>query len=53
MKKMYTCFEIIDSKLCDLGWNRYDTEMECYLNDIQDSMCKFEIIILPIYIPLK
>ena len=50
MKKMYTCFKVTENgNLKDLQWNRYETEEECFNNDIQDGFY-FEIVVLPIYV---
>lgn len=53
MKKMYTVFEITKSgKLKDLNWNRYTTEEECFNSDVKNWDYS-ELIILPIYVPIK
>lgn len=53
MKKMYTCFNVTqDGNIKDLGWNRYETEQECFDMDLDDGGFGFEIAILPIYVPL-
>ena len=50
---MYTCFNVTqDGNIKDLGWNRYETEQECFDYDINEGF-NFEIIIMPIYVPLE
>ena len=52
MKKMYTAFKITNKgNIKDLKWNRYDTEQECFDNDVKNSF-SHEIIILPVYVSL-
>mgnify|MGYP003463573029 CR=1 FL=1 len=50
MKKVYTVFKITkNGKIKDLRFNRYDTEQECYDNDLKNMNCG-EWLILAVYV---